>query len=219
MTDEKQFIESLTSEVEQQELKMREIQHRFKNNIAIITSPISLRKTNKHSDEALEDLQNKIHSLSSLYEKLYEQNNISQIDIGEYIEELLYSVFTSLANFPFTIEVEMGKMYMEPDNAVILGLIANEAATNAIKHGFDSNEEFVFSATLEKTDDGNSYNFSLSNTGKPFPDNFTIHKAQSLGLQLIASLTEQLEESIEIIPRPSAELRIAISSRYFFSLS
>jgi len=93
-----------------------------------------------------------------------------------------------------------------------LGLIVNEIATNAIKHGFNEKEEAVFSIQLEKDKENNQYELTLSNTGKPFPENIGVDNPQTLGLRIISALTGQLGGTIDLkrVPRPVFIIRFPV---------
>ncbi len=97
---------------------------------------------------------------------------------------------------------------IETKTAGSIGLIINELATNAIKHGFNSQEEPRFTIDMQSTPSGEEYILAVSNTGNPFPDGIDLQNPDSLGLQLISTLVDQIDGSIELVRRPNTEVRI-----------
>src|SRR6056297_3968748 len=88
-------------------------------------------------------------------------------------------------------------------NSMSLGLIINEIATNAIKYGFNDNEEPVFSIKMKRNKENNEYELTLSNTGNPFPDEVDIENANTLGLRLVDALIAQIDGTLELQKKPN----------------
>ena len=125
---------------------------------------------------------------------------------------LLNSIFSSFSRWPVRIEADIDEISIPTKTAMSLGLIVNEIATNAIKHGFNEKEEAVFSIKMEKDKENNHYELTLSNTGNPFPEDLDIANSGTLGLRLISALTEQLGGTIDLkrVPRPLFTIRFPI---------
>lgn len=183
---------------EEKDFLMRELNHRTKNNLYLISSLISLKGVQTDTD--LSDLQHQIHTLSLIHEKLHQTGNVSRIHFREYIADLLGSIFCSLTTRKVKVDDDIEDFHIAPKSAIALGLIINEIATNAIKHGFSDDTEAEFSIRLKKQD--SRYELTLSNSGSCFPEEMDLDNPQTLGLQLIASLVSQLYGTIALTRRP-----------------
>lgn|GEM_PF-5981258 len=218
ITAEKAILDSLSSRVEQQGVMMREVHHRLKNNLSMMTSLINLRMQEDRQEGALQDIQGQLQAVSTLYEKLYSNGDTSRMELGPYIEDLIYSLFTSLAQVSYRIDVEMEPVWVPPETAIHIGLIANEVATNALKYGFADGcgeEKCVFSVTFGRVPDRETYLLTLSNNGKPFPGDVDLSNPGTLGLRLIETLVAQLGGSVELQRTPSATYLITIPAARF----
>jgi len=218
ITAEKAILDSLSSRVEQQGVMMREVHHRLKNNLSMMTSLINLRMQEDRQEGALQDIQGQLQAVSTLYEKLYSNGETSRMELGPYIEDLIYSLFTSLAQVTYRIDVEMEPVWVPPETAIHIGLIANEVATNAMKYGFADGcgeEKCVFSVTFARVPEREAYLLTLSNNGKPFPADVDLSNPDTLGLRLIETLVAQLEGSVELKRTPSATYLITIPAARF----
>ncbi|MFO7849176.1 MAG: sensor histidine kinase [Spirochaetia bacterium] len=189
---------------------MQEIHHRLKNNLTMITSLINLRIQESREEGTLKDIQSKIYAVSALYEKLYREGETSKIELGSYLEDIIYSIFATLCDVPFDIQIEVDEIYAPPETAITLALISNEIATNAIKYGFTKDRRNTFFVRMERDESTGGYIYTLGNTGKPFPEDIQMGTTPSLGLQLIKTLVEQLQGKVELTKKPYPEYRIFI---------
>ena len=121
-------------------------------------------------------------------------------------------MFSSFATRPVSIVNSIENVQIQTDAAISLGLVVNEIATNAVKHGFTTDEEARFTVQMRKNPEKKHYEMSISNTGKPFPEGVNLANPDSLGLQLINTLIEQLNGTVELqkTPFPLFTLRVPI---------
>ena len=124
----KKLRDKKIQEIEQKELLMRELNHRVKNNLALVSSLISIRNSELGENVDLSDLQHQVNVIRMLYEKLVQSGKVSNICIREYIQDILLSVLT-LCNFPLQINNDLPKLEISTQEALLLGLIVNEMAT------------------------------------------------------------------------------------------
>ncbi|MFW6274964.1 MAG: PAS domain S-box protein, partial [Spirochaetota bacterium] len=122
----------------EKEYLMSELNHRVKNNLALISSLIYLKDAELGEAADLDDLMGQIKAVQMVHEKLFQTNEVTHIDLKEYLHDLLNSLFSSLTSLPVSLECRMDHVPIETKTAGSIGLIINELATNAIKHGFNS---------------------------------------------------------------------------------
>ena len=188
---------------------MSELNHRVKNNLALISSLVYLKDSELGDAADLGDLMGQIKAVQMVHAKLFQTNEVTHINVKDYLNDLLDSLFSSLTNLPVTIVCSMENELIETKTAGSIGLIINELATNAIKYGFNSEEEPRFTVELRKDKPDRKYELIVSNTGNPFPENVDIHNSASLGLQLINTLVDQIEGTIQLerCPQPKYTIR------------
>ncbi|MCF7915401.1 MAG: PAS domain S-box protein [Spirochaetaceae bacterium] len=215
ITEEQQLMEKLRNTVIEKEFLLRETHHRVKNSLNMINSLINLKTDKLEAKAVFADLKGKIAALSTLYEKLHQNTDATQIDLQQYIQELLSSLFATFSDYPVKLYAELNPISIDPDTAITIGLIVNEIATNAIKHGFRPDERSWFQVHMESKDHGTLLVLKLENSGNPLPRSVDISSKETLGFRLIQTLVEQIQGSLEItrephpvfvirFPRPSA---------------
>jgi PAS domain S-box-containing protein len=202
ITERRQTEEKLQLALEEKDFLMRELNHRIKNNLSMVSSLINLKASDTDAD--LSDIQHQIDAIGLIHAKLHRTENVTEIRCRDYFDDLLSSIFTSFAARHVKIEKDIDDIRIPTKSAMSLGLIVNEIATNAIKHGFTDEEEAVFFMKMEEDQKNSGYEVTLSNTGQPFPEEIDIDSAQTLGLRLTSALTAQLDGTIELqrAPRP-----------------
>ena len=181
---------------EEKDLLMQEMNHRIKNNLNMVTSLMHLKAS--ETDEDFSDIQSQIEAIRLVHEKISDTKNIREIWVRSYLHELLETIFSSFAPMPVHIENNVKDILVSTKIALSLGLLTNEMATNAIKHGFTPDEEARFRIDLKKEERPHQYGLIISNTGNPFPQHIDIQEPKTLGLQLVRSLVDQLQGEIEL---------------------
>ena len=190
----------LQEALKEKDFLMKELNHRIKNNLFMVSSLISLKDSETEID--LSDIQHQIEAISLIHEKLYKTENVTDINCRDYFDDLLNSIFTSFTTRQVRVEKDIEDIYVSTKTAMSLGLIVNEIATNAIKYGFTDKEEAVFTIEMKKEKENNQYKLTLSNTGNPFPEDIDIKSTNTLGLRLINALIAQLDGTIELQKKP-----------------
>ena len=189
---------------------IREVHHRIKNNLSIISSLIFLTEENLPDGVDLSDLRNQIEAVRFAHEQLQSASDEQAVDVGPYLHGLLSSVFASSPADGVSLRVEAEGVTLPGRQAVSVGLIANELASNARKHGFieDGDRSFTIALTAE----GAHYVLTARNSGRPFPDDVDPYSATTLGLQLVVNLTQQLGGELELVRRPQPVFTIRFPS-------
>jgi PAS domain S-box-containing protein len=194
---------------EAQELLLKEMNHRIKNNLAIISSLISLTGTKLGNNADLSNLEKQVRAVGLVHEQLYQTEDITHINANSYIPDLLDLVFSSITDTRVIIETDIEEIKLPTKKAVPLGLIVNEIATNAVKHGFSGDAEHRFQVSLKTAGpEGGRCVLTVSNSGLPVPDEVDLTAPKSMGLQLITILTEQLQGSIELQRSPHPKFTV-----------
>lgn len=200
--DHKQIEEQVKASLKEKEVLLKEIHHRVKNNLQIISSLLNLQSDyiqNKQDLELFRLSQNRIESIALIHEKLYQSKDLAQIEFAEYIQELVASLFCSydvnLSNI--NLQIDIKPVFLGIDSAIPCGLIINELVLNSLKHAFPGNNSGSISIELYLSD-RQEFNLIIGDDGIGFPAEMDFKNTPSLGLQLVNALTNQLGGSIEL---------------------
>ena len=174
----------------------------------MVNSLVRLKETALEGTADLSDIRHQIDAIRIVHEKLYKTGEIIHINMRDYIQDLLTTIFSSFSTQTVTLNSQVENIYINTKDAVALGLIINEIATNAIKYGFstedDTGQKAVFTTRLARDFDTDEYVLSLSNSGNPFPEDISIENSETLGLRLISILARQLDGILELQKAPQA---------------
>lgn len=201
VTEKRSAEKNLKASLHDKELLLREIHHRVKNNLQIISSLLNLQSRYIEDEDALDvftESQNRVKSMAIIHEKLYKSKTMSRIDFEEYITDLTDSLFYSYHVNPSKIALvkEIDKIFFDVDTAIPCGLIINELITNCLKHAFPGDTKGTI--TIEHLKVGEDYLLSVSDNGVGFPEEIDFQNTESLGLQLVNNLVNQLDGTIEL---------------------
>jgi PAS domain S-box-containing protein len=195
--------------LEEKDFLMRELNHRVKNNLSLVNSLIATKEATLGEDADFSDLTGRIDAIRIVHEKLYQSDEITHINMRDYVDDLLATIFSSLSDRSVAVENEVEVVYVPTKIAIPLGLIVNEVATNAIKHGFEDVGTPRFRAEMRRAASSDAvYDLTLSNNGAPIPEDIDLNRVGSLGLRLTSLLAEQIGGSLELQKRPSPSFTI-----------
>jgi two-component sensor histidine kinase len=200
VAERKKAEEILRKALEERTVLLRELYHRVKNNMQVIISLISLQ-ARKIDDprlkQMMEETQNRIRAMALVHERLYKSENLSEIDLGDYIPLLVTQIFSS--HLPGSRKV---KKVLEIDHAMVtieiavpIGLIVTELVSNTFKHAFPGEMTGTLSVFLRKKD--KTITLTVSDDGVGMPENSDWRNLPTLGLHLVQSLVEQLQGTID----------------------
>ena len=206
----KELVDRLTKsydEISEQdaekEILLKEIHHRVKNNLQIISSLLNIHintTKNKNEIKVFKDSQSRIKSMALVHERLYAEGDLARISAKGYITELghqLLFAYDSSENVNIKIEVEDIKL--DIDTFIPLGLILNELLTNALEHAFPNTKKGTISISLETKENMVLLNFIDDGIG--LPENFSPQDSNSLGLELVDTLTNQIDGEFSILKK------------------
>ncbi len=204
-----------------QETNIKEIHHRIKNNLQVISSLLSL-EAEKFSDEKMlesfRESQNRVASMALIHEELYKGNELETLDFAAYLQSLTADLFDSynLRNSDISLKLDLEQIHLDMDIAIPLGIIVNELVSNSLKHAFPAGktgeihislckkENFASNNNISDTcpsfmeNDGLNYVLAVEDNGKGIPEEIEFPSAKSLGLQLVNLLVEQIDGYIEL---------------------
>jgi PAS domain S-box-containing protein len=203
LQDREKAEEELKKSLEEKELLLKEVHHRVKNNLQVISSIFSLQ-SQIVSDERilsiLEDSQNRILSMALIHEKLYQAENLGKINFADYIYNLVNNLFSSYNSHHKQIKLKLNieEIFLNLDTAIPCGLLLNELISNAFKHAFSEQELGELTINFNQIVEGKNLQLIVSDTGKGFPLELDIEKTNSLGLRLVRALTRQIRGKLII---------------------
>jgi two-component sensor histidine kinase len=211
INERKRMEDEIKASLKEKETLLREIHHRVKNNMQIINSLLSLQEgyiKDKESIELFRDTQNRVRSMAMVHEKLYQSKNLARINFAEYIYSLISEILSSYKVSPDIIKIkkDVKNLFFGIDTAIPLALITNELIINSLKHAFPNGRKGEISISIQ------SYNgkiiLVISDNGAGIPLNIDFKNTDTLGLQLVNNLTEQLDGEIELERNNGTTFRI-----------
>ncbi|WP_342459747.1 histidine kinase dimerization/phosphoacceptor domain -containing protein [Methanobacterium sp.] len=196
----KKAEEDLKASLKEKEILMKEIHHRAKNNLTIISSLLNLQSRHINDKEALgvfRESQNRARSMALIHEKLYRSDDLRKIDFGEYIRSLTIELFNSYrASQGIELNMDISNIDLDINTAVPLALIVNEIVTNSLKYAFPDKKTGNVSVRFAKNAD--EMQLIVEDNGIGFPCDLDFRNTNSLGMQLVTSLTDQIKGSIKL---------------------
>ncbi len=194
-----EYEEEIISSLNEKQILLKEIHHRVKNNLQIISSLLSLQSTHL-SENNFRDFfvksQNRVKSIAIVHEMLYKNDRLSKINFRNYITELSKYISNSYNIEDVKINISAEDIFLDTDITINLGLIINEIISNSVKHAFDKEKEGIISIELKNKN--GFYSLNVKDNGKGLPDSFNVDTATTLGMHLVSSLVTQIEGNVEI---------------------
>ena len=211
ITNRKITEKKLKESIKEKEMLLKEIHHRVKNNLMIISSLLNLQ-SRYIKDEASKDIfkesQNRARSMALIHERLYQATDLKRIDFGDYIRTLSNELFRIYAGGFGLIELKINveDIFLDINTAIPLGLIVNELITNSLTHAFPEGKRGKINVNFHPKDD--HYEFTVNDNGIGFPKDIDFQNTDSLGLQIINSLTDQIDGKIKLDRTTGTEFKI-----------
>jgi len=195
----------------EKEWLLKEIHHRVKNNLQIVISLLNTQSAYLDNEDAVAAIrisQNRMHAMSLIHQKLYQSDNMANIDMFWYVHELANHMMESFDvrnRIEFLIDVD--KIYLNIVQAVPLGLILNEAISNSIKYAFPQKDKGIITVSLKK-DDESMCTLNISDNGIGLPDGFDPEATNSLGMSLMIGLSNQIDGDFKILNNHGVTINI-----------
>jgi PAS domain S-box-containing protein len=201
ITDRKRSEERIRASLKEKEVLLKEIHHRVKNNLQVISSLMNLQANqlrDKEIVEAFRDSQARVKAMSLVHERLYQSSDLAQIDFAGYVRDVTNHLLRSYQNgrHPVRLKVDVEPVSLNIDTAIPCALIINELVSNSLKYAFPNGQSGEIQISMNHTD-SNDLNLRISDNGVGFPESLFWRNTDSLGLQLVRNLTDQLNGSIK----------------------
>ncbi|MCT8334537.1 PAS domain S-box protein [Leptospira sp. 85282-16] len=204
----------LAKSLEEKDVLLKELQHRVKNTLAIISGLLNLESfkvENEVAKQSFLNAQSRIMSMSKVYENLYQSEDLESVDLRKYIEDLVYSLHDIFVLNPTKIrfDVKLDEIRLDLKRTLPLGLILNELLTNALKYAYPNEKGGDIRIQLSRSNE--NIILSVGDDGEGLPDSVNIEKGNHFGYELIRSLTSQLKGVFSSISKKGEGLHIMIS--------
>jgi PAS domain S-box-containing protein len=207
ITDRKRAEKAVLASLSEKEALLKEVHHRVKNNLALITSLMRLETGKSREPEtksALKAMQARIHSVMLLNETLYKTQHYSQVKLADYLRQMATHLFRAQNPDPDAVRLvlDLEPVEVQTDQAIPCGLIVNELMTNSLKYAFAGGKRGEVRVSLSQEPYGPA-RLRVSDTGVGLPADFEARRGGSLGLQLVGDLAKQLQGALEVGPGPT----------------
>lgn len=206
----------LQNSLEEKNVLLQEVHHRVKNNMQVISSILSLQSTYVRDEDTiniLRESQNRIRAMAAIHEKLYRTKNFSDIKFSSYVQNLAQNIIETyeLSNKTVELSCKLDEVFLTLDVAIPCGLIINELITNSLKYAFNNKEKGLI--TVDLINQKEKVVLRIADDGIGLPSDIDFRKTESLGLQLVSTLIEQIEGTIEREKREGTAYKIEFSPK------
>lgn len=193
---------------------MKEIHHRVKNNLQVVSSLLNLQSNyikDAEAIEAVKDSRNRVFSMALVHQQLYQDDDLRHVDVSQYIESLCSNLMSSLNVHPnkILIEKEVEKIYLNDEILMPLGLILNELITNSIKYAFPQDRKGVIKIKLYMLHQ--QLHILFKDNGIGMNTDLAFNRDNAFGFKMIKSFLQKLKGTIEIINNEGTEIRLSIT--------
>ena len=217
ITERKQTEDALQTALREKEILLREIHHRVKNNMQVISSLFNLQAgqiTAENARRVLKEGQLRIRSMALVHEKLYQSRDLSKVDFADYLRSLaaLLFHFYRVEAGRIRLETHLEPVYLSVNSAVPSGLLVNELVSNSLKHAFPADRKGTVEIGLRKDEDGR-VELRVADDGVGLPGSLDFRRTESLGLQIVNLLADQLGGTIVLGDGNGTDVRISFRER------
>lgn len=200
ITERKKMEKEIQVSLEEKEMLLREIHHRVKNNLMIISSLLNLQSRYIKDKEVLDvfkDSQNRARSMALIHDRLYQSSHLKSIDIGDYIRTLAGDLFRTYVTDSerISLNFDVEDVMIDINTMIPLGLIVNELLSNCLKHAFPDERSGQIDISFHYNHP--KFRLTVTDNGVGFPENIDYRKTKSLGLRLVNILTDQIDGTME----------------------
>lgn len=208
ITDQKEAEVSIRQSLKEKEVLLKEVHHRVKNNLQVISSILNLQSSyvkDKKSLDLLLESQNRIKSMAFVHESLYQTRDFSNIKFSIYVENICSNLVHSYSNpdNPPELEMDLDSILLNLDTAIPCGLIINELVSNALKYAFKGKRKGKLSVIVKLV--GETIRVVIADNGKGLSPDIDFRNTESLGLQLVVTLVEQINGKIQLESQKGAK--------------
>jgi two-component system, sensor histidine kinase PdtaS len=201
ITERRAAEEQIKATLREKEVMLKEIHHRVKNNLQVISSLLNIQAqylADGRDIELFRRSQDRVRSMALVHEKLYQTDDLAVIDFSPYIESLVHNLLVSYRGDAGDVrpDIDVAGVFLDIDTAIPCGLIVNELVSNALKHAFPGGRAGRITVRMRQGE--GSYVLEISDDGAGLSHSPGVEKSQSMGLQLVTLLTEQLDGTMSV---------------------
>jgi PAS domain S-box-containing protein len=201
ITERRQAEEQIKTSLKEKEVLIKEIHHRVKNNLQVVSSLLFLQSQTVKDEETrriLEESRNRVKSMAFIHKQLYQSKNLAHIDFASYVRSLTKNLLTSYRTNgnDISLDVRVDDIFLALDSAIPCGLIINELVSNTLKHAFSNHSAGHITVDLHQ--EGEKNVLVVSDNGVGLPVGLDVHTTETLGLQLVSALVQQLDGTLEL---------------------
>ncbi len=194
--------EFLKKSLAEKEVLLREVHHRVKNNMQIISSILRMQSRNIEDEklkEVLQESQNRIHSMALIHENLYSNEGLEDIKFANYVRSLSGNIARSYASQQAIVkfDYQIDDAYLPMDVAIPCGLIINELISNSFKYAFKEKNHGIITISFKELDEKGKYQLIIGDDGMGISRDIDITKTKSLGMKIVHKLVQQIDGEIE----------------------
>lgn len=213
ITKRKQMEEQISKFLKEKELLLKEVNHRVKGNLQVIISMLRVQANRMKSEEISEvfkEIENRIRVIGLVHEKLYQSEDLSNINFGGYIKSIIRGLFTSYGATAsrVSIKTEIDNIFLGIDKAIPFGMIVNELISNSLRHAFSVDSSGEIQVILRKN--GDSHELIVKDNGIGIPEELDFRNPETLGLQMINILVKQIGGTIDLNGAEGTEFHIRL---------
>ncbi len=217
ITERKRNEEQIKESLAEKEVLLKEIHHRVKNNLQVISSLLRLQSRYIQDNvilEMLKESQNRVRSMALVHEHLYQSKDLSRIDFAEYIRNLSSHLFQAyeVKARGVKLNINVVPVFLNIDTVVPCGLIINELVSNSLKYAFPEASRGDISIEFSYQNDEHKFILKVSDNGIGFPEDLDYKNSGSLGLRLVCSLVRQLKGNIELVAQAGTVFQISFEN-------
>jgi PAS domain S-box-containing protein len=216
ITEKKHVQQRMEQSLKEKEVLLREVHHRVKNNMQVISSILNLQSSYVSDEYALtllKESQNRIKTMAYIHESLYQNKSFTSVNFSDYVNTLVNNIVQSYSysSEKIKLELNISKVTLSLDSSIPAGLIINELITNAIKHAFPGTRHGVITFSLKC--ENNLVFLELKDDGVGFAQGVDFENSHSLGLQLVNTLIEQIEGDLKFSSKPNKGTEVLVTFR------
>ena len=203
ITDRKRTEKRMKQDLKEKEILLKEIHHRVKNNMQVISSMLKLQSRFIDDNKALElfkNSQNRVKSMALIHERIYMSKDLASVNFEEYVQNLARNLFVNnrISSNNVALELDIKDVNVDMNKAVPLGLIINELISNSLKHAFPDGRKGVLTVSMKMQDD--KFELIIADDGVGSDKDLNLENPDTLGMELISALSTQLYGEMKFIP-------------------
>lgn len=204
----------IRNQAEEMEVLNREIHHRVKNNLQVISSLLDIQSQTLHDEEAadvIRESRQRVQSMAFIHQNLYQSSSVQEIEISNYINNLADHLFQSynIRKDKISFKTDIDKVNLHTDTVVPLGMILNELISNSLKYAFKDLEHGEIKVAMKQR--GSELWLQVKDNGKGLPAGFDISKLHSFGFKVIRAFAQKLKAKLSIESNPGTDVQLLIS--------